>query len=168
MPNLDRYKAPYVKDIMVTKVVAFHPDHSVVDVLKAFNDNRITAAPVIDKENNLIGFVSEKDCMENLVNFIFYEGLGVGSVETIMHQEVHSISKDKDIFELEEYLQEKDLRHIPVIDEDDHLVGVVSRRDVLRALEKILHDMVDYKEKIKKHVELTPMEKVKLKVKIED
>jgi CBS domain-containing protein len=168
MPNLDRYKAPYVKDIMVTKVVAFNPDHSVVDVLKAFNEYSIAAAPVVDKENNLVGFVSEKDCMENLVNFIFYEGLGVGTVESIMHQNVYSIGSDKDIFELEEFLQEKDLRHIPVTDEDNHLVGVVSRRDVLVALEKILNDIVEYKGQIKKHIELTPMEKVKMKVKNED
>ena len=168
MPNLDRYKAPYVKDIMVTKVVAFHPDHSVVYVLKAFNEYSITAAPVVDKENNLVGFVSEKDCMENLVNFIFYEGLGVGSVESIMHQDVHSIGSDKDIFELEEFLQKKDLRHIPVTDEENHLVGVVSRRDVLLALEKMLNNIVEYKGQIKKHIELTPMEKVKMKVKNED
>ncbi|RLA63418.1 MAG: hypothetical protein DRQ88_04685 [Epsilonproteobacteria bacterium] len=168
MPNLDRYKAPYVKDIMITKVVAFHPDHDVVDVLKAFNEYRITAAPVVDKENNLIGFISEKDCMENLVSFIFYEGLGVGSVETIMHQDVHSINKDKDIFELEKLLQEKDLRHMPVTDEENHLVGMVSRRDVLLALERILHTMVEYKEKIKSPVELTPMEKIKMKIKNED
>jgi len=168
MPNLDRYKAPHVKDIMTTKIIAFHPEHNVVDVLKAFNEHRITAAPVVDKENNLIGFVSEKNCMENLVNFIFYEGLGVGSVESIMHQEVHSIGSDTDIFELEEFLRQKDLRHIPVTDKDNHLVGVVSRRDVLLALEKILHDMVEYKEQIKKHVELTPMEKVKMKIKNED
>ena len=168
MPNLDRYQAPLVKDIMVKKVVAFNPDHNVVDVLKAFNEYSISAAPVVDENNNLVGFVSEKDCMENLVNFIFYEGLGVESVGGIMHEEVLSINQNKDIFELEKFLQEKELRHIPVVDDDQHLVGVISRRDVLLALERILHEIVEYKEKIKVHVELTPMEKVKMKVKNED
>ncbi|MEZ5584996.1 MAG: CBS domain-containing protein [Candidatus Competibacteraceae bacterium] len=54
-----------VKNYMTANLITFKPDMRVMDAISLLLQNRISAAPVVDKRGNLVGMLSEKDCMKS-------------------------------------------------------------------------------------------------------
>ena len=164
--KLDRFKFPQVKDIMQREVIAFTPEHSIFDVLKSFNERRISSAPVLEteKSQNIIGFVTETDCLKYLGNAAFYHDEKEVYVKSIMSNNVTLVHEDSDIFELEQLFQSKHLKHAPVVDRENHLVGIVGMRDILIGLENIFTEMEHYKEGLKGPLTLSMIQEAKLKL----
>jgi CBS domain-containing protein len=90
---------------------------------------------VLDEEGNLMGMLSEIDCMETYVQSAYHNEMG-GLVKDFMSTEVKTISSSMGIVDLAEYFLETHFRRLPVVD-NGKLVGQVSRRDVLRAIQKL-------------------------------
>jgi len=166
MPKLDRYHFPKVKDFMTQTVVAFDENFTAFDVLKAFNSHRISAAPVLRsaESKEIVGFVTEQDCMECIANNSFYDDRNDCSITEIMSREILMVNQNKDVFDLEQMFKEANLRHAPVVDDSGNLVGMVSRRDIMRALEGVVDEMKLYKEKIKTPHNLSMMQETKWKI----
>ena len=57
-------KSCLVKDYMARTLVTFKPDTPVLDAVHVLVKNRIAGAPVVDDEGNLVGMLSELDCMK--------------------------------------------------------------------------------------------------------
>ena len=121
-----------VKDYMVASLVTFKPNMNVMDAIDVLVKNRISGAPVIDDHGNLIGLLSEKDCMQVAIQAGYYEQLG-GRVEDYMTKNVLTIEADSSVLDLAKLFMEQSPRRYPVV-EDNRLVGQISRRDVLRAI----------------------------------
>lgn len=151
---------PKVKDILVTKAVALREEFTTMDAVAAFNKYRISSAPVLNEKDEVVGFFSEGDLIKCLGNCLFYDEKKWESVSNLMTTEVKSASPEWDIFELENFFMKNHLRSAPVLDSHAHLVGIVTRRDALVALEKIAEEREGYREKVKKPVELNLREKV--------
>jgi len=124
-----------VKDYMVASLVTFTPDMDVMDAIDVLVKNRISGAPVIDNHGNLVGLLSEKDCMKVAVQAGYYEQLG-GRVEDYMTKNVITIEAESSVLDLAKLFIEQSPRRYPVV-EDNRLVGQISRRDVLRAFMEI-------------------------------
>lgn len=157
-----KLETPTVKDILKKNVVAFGPDFTILDAIKSFNKYNLSTAPVVNDQNVVVGYISENDCIKCLSNNLFYDDLDCSSIDLIMSKQVEVAQLDWDIFKLENFFVFKHIKSAPVVDSENHLVGVVTRRDILLELEKCIEDRQDYKGEIKTPVELNLQEKVKI------
>jgi CBS domain-containing protein len=121
-----------VKDYMSASLVTFSPDMDVMNAIDVLVKNRISGAPVVDERGNLVGLLSEKDCMKVAIQAGYYEELG-GRVEDYMTKQVITVEAEASVLEVAKLFMEKGPRRYPVV-EDNRLVGQISRRDVLRSL----------------------------------
>jgi CBS domain-containing protein len=125
-----------VKDFMSASLVTFKQDMPVLDAIQQLVELRISGAPVVDNLGNLVGMLSEKDCLKVALNTGYYEELG-GSVSEYMTTKVETVESTASILELARLFLETPFKRFPVIGEDNTLVGQISRADVLRAILKI-------------------------------
>ncbi len=124
-----------VKDWMAANLVTLKPDMDVMDALARLVEARIAGAPVVDHHGNMVGMLSEFDCMKVALDSS-YHGQWGGRVSEFMTRDVITVPADMSIIDLARRFQESRLRRFPVMD-DTRLVGQISRRDVLRALMSI-------------------------------
>jgi len=128
-------KSVTVKDYMATGLVTLTPGMGVMEAVQKFLDYRISGAPVVDERGNMIGMLSEKDCLKVVLNAAYHEEMG-GTVSDFMMKDVVTIDASTGIVEVAEMFIKSSFRRYPVIS-DDKLIGQISRRDVLKALEKL-------------------------------
>jgi CBS domain-containing protein len=97
--------------------------------------HRIAGAPVIDDHGNLVGMLSEFDCMKVVLTSGYHSEPG-GPVSELMVTDVKTVDAGMSIVDMAELFLESGIRRYPVL-KDNRLVGQISRRDVLRALGEI-------------------------------
>lgn len=124
-----------VKDYMSASLITFAPDLDVMQAVSGLIKNRIAGAPVVDRHGNLVGMLSERDCMRVALETTYYAGQ-VGVVEDYMAKDVVTIEAETSILDLAQAFVDKPYRRYPVVD-NNRLVGQISIRDVMIALEKI-------------------------------
>ena len=128
-------KSCLVKDYMARTLITFKPDTPVLDAVHVLVKNRIAGAPVVDDEGNLLGMLSELDCMRVALQAGYHGDYG-GPVRDYMTEGVKTVSMEMSIVDLAQVFIDQHYRRFPVTD-NNRLVGQISRRDVLRALEVI-------------------------------
>ncbi|NIR29772.1 MAG: CBS domain-containing protein [Gammaproteobacteria bacterium] len=126
-------KSVTVKDYMEANLVTFSPEMEILRAIHALVENRISGAPVTDEHGNLVGVLSEQDCMKVALNAAYHEEWG-GRVSEFMNHEVNTVEADMSIVDVAELFLKAPYRRYPVV-QDNRLVGQISRRDVLKALE---------------------------------
>ena len=124
-----------VKDYMAGNVVTFTPDTNILDAVRILVERRISGAPVIDKRGNIVGMLSEKDCMEVMLRAAYFEESG-GKVADYMSHSVRTVNMEDSLVDVAKMFIKDAFRRYPVV-RDNVLVGQISRGDVLRALEKL-------------------------------
>lgn len=123
-----------VKDYMNGTKVTFTPDMDVLSAIHQLIEFKLSGAPVIDQHGNLIGFLSEKDCMQVALNAA-YQGEAAGRVEEYMHPGCDTVNVEDSIIDVAEIFLKKAFKCLPVI-YDNRLVGSITRQNILKALEK--------------------------------
>lgn len=126
-------KSCLVKDYMAKTLVTFKPNTNVLDAVHALVEHRIAGAPVVDDEGTIVGMLSEFDCMKVALQ-AGYHGQYGGPVSDYMSSNVATVNAEMSIVDLAQQFAEIGFRRFPVTD-SNRLVGQISRRDVLRALE---------------------------------
>lgn len=125
-----------VNDYMSASVVTFSPDDDVLEAIHTLVEKRISGAPVIDGAGNIVGMLSEKDCLKVALDTGYNEGMG-GKVSVYMSKNVETIDADSSIMDAAKAFIDHPYKRYPVVDEEERLIGQISRADVLRAIEKI-------------------------------
>lgn len=125
-------KTAIVSDYMSGKLVTFSPTTGVLDAIQELVQHRIAGAPVVDDHGNLVGMLSEFDCMQVVLS-AGYHGEPGGPVSDLMVSDVKTVDAGMSIVDLAELFIATRYRRFPVL-KDNRLVGQISRRDVLRAL----------------------------------
>ena len=125
-------KTVVVRDCMSRKVVSFDVSDDVGDIVAVLLEHKITGAPVLNAEKQVIGFISEQDCIKEMLNTAFYCDLTATAAD-IMKTNVVTVDPDMPISELAEQLNTNKPKVYPVV-EEGRLVGIISRSDVLQAL----------------------------------
>lgn len=128
-------KSAFVKDYMSEIRVTFTPKMGVQRAINLLIRNRISSAPVIDKTGDLVGMLSEQDCLKIALTAGYHEE-SAGRVAVYMQPIVKTVDADASIVEVASMFLQDGFRRYPVLKEN-RLVGQVSRRDVLRALETL-------------------------------
>ena len=121
-----------VKDHMVTNVITLDPDMEILRATQLLIRHDISGAPVLDKHGRLIGVLTERDCMRVALH-AGYHGAPGGLVRDYMNAAPVSVSPEDTILELAERFVNERYRRYPVLD-GGRLVGVISRREVMRAM----------------------------------
>lgn len=126
---------PPVRTVMDSETHAFHVGESIREALTRLIDAGITGAPVIDADGNLVGMLSEYECLKLLTLGGPDSVLPVGDrVEDFMVPVPQTVSPDMDLYYVAGlFLADPANRRFPVI-EGQRLLGVVTRKDVLRAV----------------------------------
>ncbi|OXX25474.1 CBS domain-containing protein [Vibrio sp. V08_P9A1T1] len=125
-----------VKDYMTLQAITFKPDMPMTAALEKVMRSEHLGGPVINDQEQVIGFLSEQDLLDKLVK-VSYFCEDTHLVRDCMHPEVLSVSSDTSIIELADMMKVGKPKVYPVIDQGK-LVGIITRRDVLRALGKNL------------------------------
>ncbi len=126
-------KSVVVKDYMARTLVTFKRDTDVLDAVHLLVKNRIAGAPVVDDSGNLIGMLSELDCLKVALHAGYHGDWG-GPVSEYMSDGVETVDAEMSIVDLAQVFLDSKYRRFPVVAKN-RLVGQISRRDVLRALE---------------------------------
>ena len=138
-PNLvdpkTREDFPTVQEYMARNIVSFSPSMDVYEAVDMLIKNRVSGAPVVDSDGRVVGVLSEKECLK-LLNDSVYHSMPMGSVADYMATEFETISPEDDIFKAAHSLHDKTRRRMPVV-RDGRLVGQISRRDLLFAIQKM-------------------------------
>jgi CBS domain-containing protein len=121
-----------IRDFMVSKPVVFTSDTDLLDAVRVLVDRRISGAPVVDARGNLVGFLTERDFLRAAL-VAGYHGESGGCVGEYMSSDVQAVNADDSLIDVATRFIETKYRRYPVI-EDNRVVGVVARRDVLRAV----------------------------------
>ena len=135
-PRFDSNKTLTARDIMATSLFTLREDQDVNDAIDGLLERRISGCPVLDANDRLVGVMSEKDCILALVR-AFYHKLPSGTVADVMSKQVRSIPPSMDLLSIAQLFLQNHFRRLPVVD-GEHLVGQISRRDLLTAISKVL------------------------------
>lgn len=128
-------KSCLVRDYMAGQLVTFKPDTDVMDAIHALVNHRIAGAPVVNDQGDLVGMLSELDCLKVALNAGYYGDWG-GPVSDFMTAEVESVDAEMNIVDLAQKFLDSGFRRYPVL-RNNRLVGQISRRDALRALNEL-------------------------------
>lgn len=132
---MNSIKSCLVRDYMARTLVTFKKDTDVLDAVHELVSRRIAGAPVVDDAGNLIGMLSELDCMKVALQAGYHGDWG-GPVADFMTDDVETVDAEMSIVDLAQVFVDKRYRRFPVM-QDNRLVGQISRRDVLRALQEL-------------------------------
>lgn len=122
-----------VEDYMSTDLITFRENQSVMEVMQALIKNKISGAPVVNEKNELIGIISDSDCMKQISESRYFNmPIGDVPVKDYMVTEISTITKDVNIFDCASLFYKHNCRRFPVL-ENGKLIGQISRKDILKA-----------------------------------
>lgn len=105
---------------------------SVLDASKRMRAEHVGCLMVVDAERRPLGIFTERDLMSRVV----VEGRDPAAVQIkeVMSRDPFSADAEERVLRVALQMQERHIRHLPVTDENGHLLGVLSLRDLLRAM----------------------------------
>jgi CBS domain-containing protein len=132
---MNRPSIPTVREIMTRSVITLRPEMTAQDAAGVLLQHAISGAPVLDREGRLLGLLSEFDCLRAVAaaDYAMDAHDAAETVAELMTRECHTVPPDLDLFGLAHEFVRLRVRRCPV-PEGGRLLGLVSRRDALRAV----------------------------------
>jgi CBS domain-containing protein len=127
-------KSVNLKDYMIDNPVSISKDAGIMEAVHLILLNKISGLCVVDKDNNLVGVLSELDCLDGILKATYNES-GIGKVEEYMSIDVTVATLGEDIIEVAGDMLKQKRRRRPVV-EKGKLVGQISCRQLLRAVKE--------------------------------
>ncbi len=123
-----------VKNFMTKDVTTLDPEMEILHAIRILREINISGAPILDEHGRLAGMLTERDCMRVALH-AGYHGTPGGLVKDYMSVNPQFISPDESILELAQLFIDGRFHRYPVVD-NGRLIGIISRRDVMRAIGK--------------------------------
>lgn len=127
-------RSVFVKDHMSTIVVTLDPEMEILHAVSELINHDISGAPVLDRHGRLVGVLTERDCMRIAMQGD-YHGMPAGLVRDFMSTNPQWVGPEQSILTLADLFISGRFHRYPVVD-NGRLVGIISRRDVMRAMGK--------------------------------
>jgi CBS domain-containing protein len=128
---------PSVTRFMAKNLVTFKEDTPLRKAIDTLLKKKISGAPVVNDDNELIGMLSEVDCLKILVEHAYNrEPDRAGTVGELMSRNLHTIEPHKTIFDAAYLFVNNGFKRLPVV-RNGVLVGQISRVDILRAIQQL-------------------------------
>lgn len=134
-------------DVMVTDVVSVRAEASRKDAARSIAVRAVGAAPVVDADGRVVGMLSETDLLRENRH---HRDRTAGTVAAVMSSPAITAGPATRIDAAARIMLHRDITHLPVVDQEGHLIGIVGRSDLLRVLlapdseirERIVRDVV--------------------------
>ena len=128
-----------VADYMTTKLITFKANDSLDHVISQLIKYKISGGPVVNDKNELIGIISETDCIKHISESKYYNMPSDvnNTVSKYMVTDVDTIDQNMNIFDAAFKFISSRRRRFPVIDKNSKLIGQLSQKDVLKAAIKV-------------------------------
>jgi CBS domain-containing protein len=140
---------------MTREVVTLRPDQSVEEAADLLAQRAIGAAPVVDDAGKVVGLLRDEDLLVSearvhvptAISFLGAEFVlpgdmhrfkdelekaAAGTVADVMTTEYPTVAADGTLEDVATLMHGHDVNHVPVVDEQDHVIGIVARGDVVK------------------------------------
>jgi len=122
-----------VSDYMSTNLITFKPEQSIEDVIETLINNKISGGPVVNENNELVGIISEGDCLKQISDSRYYNmPMAQDNVEKRMVKDVETIDGNMNVFDAANKFLDSKRRRFPIVQEGK-LIGLISQKDILKA-----------------------------------
>ena len=122
-----------VSDYMTKKLITFKAEDSLDHVINQLITYKISGGPVVNDKNELIGIISEGDCIKQISDSRYYNmPMESNSIEKHMATNVETIDGNLNVFDAAKQFLDSKRRRFPIV-EDGKLVGQISQKDILKA-----------------------------------
>ncbi|MCQ6254638.1 CBS domain-containing protein [Methanocaldococcus sp.] len=128
-----------VKDIMTKNVITAKKDEGVIEAFEKMLKYKISSLPVVNDENKVIGIVTTTDIGYNLIRDRYTLET---KIEDVMTKDVVTIDKNASILEAIKKMditgKTEIINQLPVVDDNNKLVGIISDGDIIRAISRFI------------------------------
>ena len=114
---------------MIYDPVTIRRGRTVADALELMGEYHIGGIPVVDEENHLVGIVTNRD-----LRFELNQGRLIDEVMTC--ENLVTTHVQTDLFGAAQILQENKIEKLPVVDDENHLIGLITYKDITKAKDK--------------------------------
>jgi CBS domain-containing protein len=144
-----------VREVMTPKVMTLRPDQAIADAADEMAGHKFGAMPVVDDTGKLLGLLRDEDFIVSearvhVPTYLSILGVSVqlpgqmahvqeelrkvagSTVGEVMEADPLTITPDDTLEDLATAMHEKEISHVPVVDADGMLVGIVARGDIVR------------------------------------
>ena len=126
-----------VSDYMTRDLITFKPDQSIENAMDKLIKHRISGGPVVNDNNELVGIISEGDCIKQISESRYYNmPMDHDSIEKHMVKDVETIDGNMNVFDAANKFLQSKRRRFPIL-ENGKLVGQISQKDILKAAMKL-------------------------------
>lgn len=145
-PQLHRSIVMQVRDVMSRQVVTIGTSESCLDAVARMQRVRARHLPVIDRDERLVGIVTDRDLRRHLFSPPVFEALGSTRVDTlldrvhvaeIMSTDLVTATPDMSLGEAASTMRKERVGSLPVIDEHARVVGILTETDLLRHVVRV-------------------------------
>lgn len=119
------------RDIMTKRVITIAPDQDLFEVIGLFIKNKISGAPVVDRNGKYLGVFSEKSSISLLMDAA-ERGTPTHRIECFVDADAATVTPETGLWSIAQILMSTQYRRLPVL-ENGRVIGLISRRDILRA-----------------------------------
>ena len=123
-----------VMDYMTRDLVTVPPHTDIAQVVRLLIEHDISGLLVVEADSRLVGVVTERDCIAVAASSGYYEEWG-GPVSKFMSTPVETVGPDDNLLDVAARMAKSIFRRFPVV-EDGRVIGLLTRRDVLRVIDK--------------------------------
>ena len=117
-----------IQEVMTRSVISISSEASIDEAISLLLRHHISGLPVVDEQNHITGVISERD----LLGILYDLENGGGKIDDYATKEVLCVDEDSSLIEAVDLFLSNPIRRLPVVDKNNKLVGVVSRRDLIR------------------------------------
>ena len=144
-----------VRDVMTSAVVTLAPERSVAEAADVLAEQGVGAIPVVDGSGRLLGLLRDEDLIVSearvhVPTFISFLGASIplpgqmehleeelhkvagANVGDVMDDDPPTVGADDSLEDLATLMHDRDVSHVPVLDDDGRVVGIVARGDIVR------------------------------------
>jgi CBS domain-containing protein len=120
-------------------VVTAKPEETLATVARKMQERNVGTVVIVEDQRP-VGIITDRD----LALAVGAQGISLqAEVQKVMTRHVMAIPDDMSIYTATHFLREREVRRLPIVDRQDHLVGILSLDDLLLFLERELHNLVD-------------------------
>jgi CBS domain-containing protein len=155
-----------VSDVMTREVVTAAPETRFQEAVRLLKQNRVSGLPVVDRNGKLVGVVSEADLLnkaekrepdayvlESRRHRLDRSRASALDVASAMSRDVVTLPPDAPIALAAREMHARGFKRLPVVDAQGHLVGIVSRGDVLKVFLRTDADLAAEVRRILEHAQ---------------
>jgi CBS domain-containing protein len=125
-----------LKDYMLRDPVKIKPDEDIFEAIHKILVHKVSGLCVVDERQQLLGVLSEMDCLRAILGSVYNESPHAGKVSEHMTKDVITVGVHDSIVDVASDMLKHKHRRRPVVEDDGRLLGQVSVRQLLRAVKE--------------------------------